>query len=173
MFGVSAYIILYATRNFAHEIGIFWLGFRGPDCNVIAEQGGGPPLGLRGPDAGRRLPVAGLVFLSSHLHAGCFGVMIGLLVVISGVSQFGFVAINLVSVGQNHCCAIVSVNRTTNTTAKYHVRRQSGYLRASLTAEVRDTECCRLILIGIRPYRYKYSMGKSCCNWPRKSIWPI
>ena len=20
----------------------FWLGFRGPDCNVIAEQGGGP-----------------------------------------------------------------------------------------------------------------------------------
>ena len=40
MFAVSAYI--YATRNFTHETGIFWLGFRGPDCYVIAEQGGGP-----------------------------------------------------------------------------------------------------------------------------------
>ncbi len=40
LFAVSAYI--YATHNFAHETGIFWLGFRGSDYNVIAEQGGGP-----------------------------------------------------------------------------------------------------------------------------------
>ena len=40
MFAVSAYI--YATRNFAHETGICLLGYHGPDCNVIAEQGGGP-----------------------------------------------------------------------------------------------------------------------------------
>ena len=43
MFAVnSATAYIYATRNFAHEIGIFWLGFRGPDCNVIAEHDGGP-----------------------------------------------------------------------------------------------------------------------------------
>ena len=41
MFAVSAYV--YATCNFARETGIvYWLGVRGPDCNVIAEQGGGP-----------------------------------------------------------------------------------------------------------------------------------
>ena len=40
MFAVSAYI--YATRNFAHETGICLLGYRRPDCNIIAEQGGGP-----------------------------------------------------------------------------------------------------------------------------------
>ena len=38
MFAVSA----FTRRNFAHETGFCWLGFRGPDCNVIAEQGGGP-----------------------------------------------------------------------------------------------------------------------------------
>ena len=40
MFAVSVYI--HATRNCAHETGICLLGYRGPDCNVIAEQGGGP-----------------------------------------------------------------------------------------------------------------------------------
>ena len=40
MFAVSAYI--YATRNFAHDTSIFWLVFCGPDCNMIAKQGGGP-----------------------------------------------------------------------------------------------------------------------------------
>ena len=38
MFTVSA----FTRRNFAHETGFCWLGFRWPDCNVIAEQGGGP-----------------------------------------------------------------------------------------------------------------------------------
>ena len=38
MFAVSA----FTRRNFAHETGFCWLGFRGPDCNVIAEKGGGP-----------------------------------------------------------------------------------------------------------------------------------
>ena len=38
MFAVSA----FTRRNFAHETGFCWLGFRGPDCNVIAEQGGRP-----------------------------------------------------------------------------------------------------------------------------------
>ena len=46
----------YATCNFAHETGIYWLGFRRPDGNVIAEQGGGPdarPLwAASGPRAG-------------------------------------------------------------------------------------------------------------------------
>ena len=43
-----------------------WLGFRGPDCNVIAEQGGGPrtlagrTLGIRGPDLARGPEVARL-----------------------------------------------------------------------------------------------------------------
>ena len=34
----------FASRfvHFAHETGIFCLGFRGPDCHVIAKQGGGP-----------------------------------------------------------------------------------------------------------------------------------
>ena len=40
MFAVSAYI--YATRNFAHDTSIVWLVFCGPDCNMIAKQGGGP-----------------------------------------------------------------------------------------------------------------------------------
>ena len=57
MFTISAYI--YATRNSAHETGIFWLGFRGPDCNVIAEHMvAGRTLGLRGPDLARGPEVA-------------------------------------------------------------------------------------------------------------------
>ena len=48
MFAVSEYI--YAPRNFAHETGIFWLGFR----NVIVGQGGGPGPDLaRGPEVAR------------------------------------------------------------------------------------------------------------------------
>ena len=44
-----------------------WLGFRGPDCNVIAEQGGGPDaLGLRGPDLARGPEVARLCVRQSR-----------------------------------------------------------------------------------------------------------
>ena len=47
---------IYVTHNVVHDTGIFWLGFRGPDCNVIAEQGGGPDArpswAVAGPRAG-------------------------------------------------------------------------------------------------------------------------
>ena len=35
-------LVIYVTHNVVHETGIFLAWFRRPDCNVIAEQGGGP-----------------------------------------------------------------------------------------------------------------------------------
>ena len=52
LFNNSAYI--YAMPNFAHETGIFWQGFRGPDCKVITEQGGGPDARLSWAGSGPR-----------------------------------------------------------------------------------------------------------------------
>ena len=66
MFAVSA----FTRRNFAHETSFCWLGFRGPDCKVIAEKCGGPrtlagrTLGLRGPDLARGPEVARLCRLN-------------------------------------------------------------------------------------------------------------
>ena len=48
-------------HDVTHETGIFLAGFRGPDCNVIAEQHGGPDArpswAGSGPRAGGRPPL--------------------------------------------------------------------------------------------------------------------
>ena len=65
MFAASA----FTRRNFAHETGFCWLGFRGPDCNVIAEKGGGPDARPSWAGSGPRAGVARL-WISASQYSG-------------------------------------------------------------------------------------------------------